>query len=288
MVRAVFLLWVFLMLPAQAAERYAFSKTDLARMIDFTAREIANPRYYALDYSLDPPEVLEDSNGETASYAVFNLIPILKGAAGVGPTYFINTLSGQVFRFSGLACERYTSLRLEAYVAQHRQRHPIPIEVLERAKAHYRAVSDPYSRVCLGDMETPDPERLSLDAAEDLFRQIATDLKLLPRYGIWSQLDDRFSEDYFRFDLEGFKDRKGQRSWRIFFMNAWTGEVYEEQVDAPCVPITSRNFLRRRLETYQTRPISASALAAHHAHFRSITAPQSANCLGDRLEGLPP
>lgn len=137
MVRAVFLLWVFLMLPAQAAERYAFSKTDLARMINLFARDVANPRYYALDGSLDSPPALTTDAGETAEYVAFNLIPTAKGAQGFGPTYFMNIVSGQVFRLD-IGCTEQTAPRLTAYIGRYRARHPLPAETLAKHQAHFQ------------------------------------------------------------------------------------------------------------------------------------------------------
>lgn len=41
-----------------------------------------------------------------------------------------------------------------------------------------------------------------------------------------------------------------------------------------------------RMALYTAKGLTDSDLAPHHAHFRTITDPHSANCLGDRLDGL--
>ena len=135
--RLIALLLVLPPLFAQAAERYAFPKADLARMIDLFARDVANPRYYALDGSLDSPQALTTDAGETAEYVAFNLIPSVKGAQGFGPTYFMNIVSGQVFRLD-IGCTEQTSPRLTAYLNRYRTRHPIPAETLAKHQAHFQ------------------------------------------------------------------------------------------------------------------------------------------------------
>lgn len=137
--RLIALLQALLPLSAHATESRAFPKADLARMIDLFARDVANPRYYAVDGSLDSPQALTTDAGETAEYVAFNLIPSVKGAQGFGPTYFMNIVSGQVFRLD-IGCTEQTSPRLTAYLNRYRARHPIPTDLLARHQSHFRTL----------------------------------------------------------------------------------------------------------------------------------------------------
>ncbi len=148
------LLLILIFSPASGIDRYAFPENDLIKIIKFFARETANPRYYALDYSTDRATTLITDAGETDAYIAFNLIPTAKGAQGVGPAYFVNIVSGQIFSLSA-TCTRHTSPRLETFIAKHRAKHPIPADILARHQAHFRAVSDPRSANCLSSSLPP-------------------------------------------------------------------------------------------------------------------------------------
>jgi hypothetical protein len=144
------LLLLLAALPARAADRYALPSADLEQIIVFFAREAANPRYYALDYSPDHPVSLITDTGEADAYIAFNLIPAAKGGQGVGPTYFLNMVSGQIFSLYA-TCTRHSLPRLDAFVAKRRAKHPVPADILAKHQAHFRAVSDPRSTTCGGE-----------------------------------------------------------------------------------------------------------------------------------------
>jgi hypothetical protein len=148
------LLLLLAALPLRAADRYALPSADLEQIIVFFARETANPRYYALDYSLNRPVSLLTDTGKADAYIAFNLIPATKGAQGVGPTYFLNIVSGQIFSLYA-TCTRHSFPRLDAFVAKRRGKHPVPADILAKHQAHFRAVSDPRSTTCGGDGLTP-------------------------------------------------------------------------------------------------------------------------------------
>jgi hypothetical protein len=120
----------------------------------FFARETANPRTYALDYSPDHPVSLITDAGEADAYIAFNLIPTAKSAQGVGPTYFLNIVSGQIFSLYA-TCTRHSFPRLDAFVAKRRAKHPVPADILAKHQAHFDAVSAPRATNCGGDGLTP-------------------------------------------------------------------------------------------------------------------------------------
>lgn len=271
---------------AEAQAKQSLSNHQLERIFDFYAKETGfgskNP------YFMDSDESLNDYFGNFRKYSTFYFS---YGDDIVGKTasdvHFINRYTGDiVYRQSN--CIRYYSYSLNNYQRKIRSQTPYSEKEYIEEHKHFLNISEPISAACF-ENERP-KNLLSLTEAEYLFRKFMIINKLSHSHGYYAQkhftpvteIDSESDFDYYQFTLIPIPNRKDSPPPRKFFMNAWTGEFYEQRPNNRCTLWSSPALRAAREKLYAAKNLTETDLALHRAHFRAITDPRSANCLGDR------
>lgn len=280
----------FIVQNAKALEKRSLTNSQIGKIFQFYVTETNFGQ--SGQYFRDVDESIKDDTGKTRTYAVFYF---MYGDDKIGKTvssaHLINRYTGHIF-YRQSNCIRYHSESLEKYRQKVRNETPYSLNIYQAEYDHFLKISEPLSVSCF---ENNRPQNLiSLTEAENIFHTFLKNEKIASNQGYYAEkygsplqeADSNSDYDYYKFSLISTSHRQNRPAPRSFFMNAWTGELYEQRLDNPCTIWSSPALHAARIALYARKGLTDSDLAPHHAHFRTITAPRSANCLGDRLDGL--
>lgn len=269
-----------------ARAREVLPQDALIRLFSYAQRE---SKIYLDDHLVQFDAAIPDSKNKKDSYLGFYFKKQSK-TLFLMDFYYSNIYVGYPFyryrngNFDN--CQRYYSKNFDTFWKKIRNATPIDHEIYVTHYQHYLEASEPFGLSCA--KKPLDPKRLTLEEVEPIFRIFMKEQGLIEQWNYWVGADNpQYHLSYYYFTLTRSPGKNRPRTpIRVIYMNSWTGEIYEDWNGSPCTIWSSPALRAARIALYARKGLTDSDLAPHHAHFRTITDPRSANCLGDRLDGL--